>query len=240
MFFIYNFVRNKFLILAILTGIVTQNLMAQYTMGNAGMMNTPSAEMNEPGTFLFGGNFLPEQLVPFGYNTGNYFAGITLFSFLELTYRETLLKTTYMTEKPKFNQQDRSLSVRLRLMKERKYIPALVVGTHDPFADLGKNYYQGFFGVLTKHFNIGENEIGISAGYLGYSGDRNKLDDGVFGGVTFRPAFYRDLTFMAEYDTKNINVGVAARLWKHLSMHVFTSGFKCLAGGLRYECTLIH
>lgn len=230
----------RYSVIAILLTVCAGTGRAQYTMGNAGMMNTPSAEMNEPGTFLFGGNYLPERLVPFGYNTGNYFAGITLFSFLELTYRETLLKTTYMTVKPKFNQQDRSLSVRVRLLKERKYIPALAVGTHDPFADLGKNYYQGYFGVLTKHFYLGNNEIGISAGYLGYTGDRSRLRDGVFGGVTFRPAFYRDLTFMAEYDTRNVNVGVAARLWRHVSVHAFTSGFKCLAGGLRYECTLIH
>lgn len=217
-----------------------ENICAQYSMGNAGMMNTPSADMNETGTFLFGANFLPEAMVPFGYNTGNYFAGITLFNFLELTYRETLLKTSYMTEKPKFNQQDRSLSVRLRIIKERKFIPAMVVGTHDPFADLGKNYYQGYFGVLTKHFNLGNNELGISAGYLGYTGDRSKLNNGVFGGVTLKPAFYKDMTFMAEFDTRTVNVGVAARLWKHLSMHAFTAGFKCIAGGLRYECTLIH
>lgn len=227
----------------VLAFIVTAGVMktnAQYTMGNAGMMNTPSADMNETGTFVFGANYLPEQIVPFGYNTGNYFAGITLFPFLELTYRETLLKTTYMAEKPKFNQQDRSLSVRLRLMKERKFLPALVVGTHDPFADLGRNYYQGFFGVMTKHFNIGNNEIGISAGYLGYTGEYNRLNDGVFAGVTLKPAFYKDMTFMAEYDTKNVNVGVAARMWKHLSVHLFTAGFNSIAGGLRYECVLIH
>lgn len=231
---------SKLLLVMFLMMFSTGNIKAQYTMGNAGMMNTPSADMNETGTFLFGGNYLPNKLVPFGYNTGNYFAGITLFSFLELTYRETLLKTTYMTEKPKFNQQDRSLSVRLRLMKERKFLPALVVGTHDPFADLGKNYYQGYFGVITKHFNLGNNVLGVSAGYLTYTGDRNKLRNGVFGGVTFKPAFYKDMTFMVEYDTRTVNVGVAARLWKHVSLHAFTAGFNCLAGGLRYECTLIH
>lgn len=230
----------KLYILFFIVTVHTQYIYAQYTMGNAGLLNTPSAEMNETGTFLFGANFIPEQMSPFGYNTGNYFAGITLFDFMELTYRETLIKTTYMSIKPKFNQQDRSLSVRIRIMREKKYLPALLIGTHDPFADLGRNYYQGYFGVMTKHLNFGENEIGVNLGYLGYTGDWNKLNNGVFAGISLRPAFYKDMTFIAEYDTKNINVGVAAKLWRHLSLHAFTNGFKSLAGGLRYECTLLH
>lgn len=213
---------------------------AQYSMGTAGMLNAPSAEMHETGTFVIGGNFLPKSINPFKYNTGNYFVGITLFDFMELTYRETLLKTTYMTEKPKFNQQDRSMSIRIRPLKEGKYHPAIVIGAHDPFNDLGENHYQAVFGAATKHLDWGEHELGLTVGYMGCTGNRNRLNNGVFGGVTYRPAFCKETTLTVEYDTHRVNVGVAARLWRHVSLHAFTSGFDCISGGIRYECVLIH
>lgn len=102
---------------------ITSGIKAQYTMGTTGMMNIPTAEMQQTGTFMIGGNYLPEELNPFKYNSGNYFVNITFFSFLELNYRCILLKSDYMAKKPKFNQQDRSLSVRLRPLKEGKYWP---------------------------------------------------------------------------------------------------------------------
>lgn len=85
---------------------ITSGIKAQYTMGTTGMMNIPTAEMQQTGTFMIGGNYLPEELNPFKYNSGNYFVNITFFSFLELNYRCILLKSDYMAKKPKFNQQD--------------------------------------------------------------------------------------------------------------------------------------
>ena len=49
-----------------------------------------------------------------------------------------------------------------------------------------------------------------------------------------------DPKFMAEYDTHQVNLGLSAKLWKHLSLNAFTEGFDCIAGGVRYECTLWH
>src|SRR5574344_581704 len=66
---------------------------AQYSMGNTGLLNIPSADMQETGTFMGGGNYLPEGMTPFAFDTGNYFVNITFLSILELSYRCTLLKT---------------------------------------------------------------------------------------------------------------------------------------------------
>lgn len=225
-------------LLFLATGSLTTH--AQYSLGTVGGLNIPTAEMNETGTFMLGGNFLPDRMNPFGYNTGNYFANFTLFSFVELTYRETLLKTRYMTRKPKFNQQDRSLSVRVRLLKEKKYLPALVIGANDPVKDLGNNYFRGFYGTVTKHIDLKGHELGVTLGYIGWTSDRNVLRNGVFGGVSYRPVFCRPLCVIAEYDTRNFNVGLTAKLWNHVSLYAFTSQFDCIAGGLRFECTLIH
>ena len=130
---------------------ITSGIKAQYTMGTTGMMNIPTAEMQQTGTFMIGGNYLPEELNPFKY--------------LELNYRCILLKSDYMAKKPKFNQQDRSLSVRLRPLKEGKYWPAIVIGSNDPFKDKGYNYFASVYGVATKSFMIGEHRLAATAGY---------------------------------------------------------------------------
>ena len=44
---------------------ITSGIKAQYTMGTTGMMNIPTAEMQQTGTFMIGGNYLPEELNPF-------------------------------------------------------------------------------------------------------------------------------------------------------------------------------
>lgn len=224
---------------AMLTASV-QEAHAQYMMGMTGLLNTPSAEMNETGRFMVGGNFLPESMNPYSYHTGNYFVNLTFFSFLELAYRETLLKSSYMTSKPKFNQQDRSMSVKLQPLKEGKWWPALAIGANDPIKSLGTNYYRSIYGAITKHFLFGGHELGVTAGYQGWTSSWNTQRNGVFGGITYRPAFCPQVCLTAEYDTRDVNLGVTAKLWNHVSLHAFTGGFDCIAGGVRYEYTLFH
>lgn len=46
---------------------------AQYSMGNTGQLNIPTADMQEAGTFMGGGNYLPDGMTPFNFNTGKLF-----------------------------------------------------------------------------------------------------------------------------------------------------------------------
>ena len=57
---------------------ITSGIKAQYTMGTTGMMNIPTAEMQQTGTFMIGGNYLPEELNPFKYNHLLFIPGIEL------------------------------------------------------------------------------------------------------------------------------------------------------------------
>lgn len=86
----------RLLVLTLLIIGVHQHIQAQYMLGTTGMMNIPTADRQKPGTVMLGGNYLPKQMMParFDYNTGNYFVSISFFSFLELAYRETLIKGT--------------------------------------------------------------------------------------------------------------------------------------------------
>lgn len=106
---------------------------AQYSMGNTGQLNIPTADMQEAGTFMGGGNYLPDGMTPFNFNTGNYFVNMTFLSFVELSYRCTLLKTRRYDGKRGYFQQDRSMTARIRPLKEGKYRPSLVIGVDDPF-----------------------------------------------------------------------------------------------------------
>ena len=93
---------------------------AQYSMGNTGLLNIPTADMQEAGTFMGGGNYLPDGMTPFNFNTGNYFVNMTFLSFVELSYRCTLLKTRRYDGKRGYFQQDRSMTARIRPLKEGK------------------------------------------------------------------------------------------------------------------------
>ena len=213
---------------------------AQYSMGNTGLLNIPTADMQEAGTFMGGGNYLPNSMTPFNFNTGNYFVNITFLSFVELSYRCTLLKTKRYDEKKGYFQQDRSMTARIRLLKEGKYHPSLVIGMDDPFKNTGTNYFATTYGVLTKNFSIAKGDrLALTAGYYIPLNDYS-VKDGPFGGISYSPAFCRELTLMAEYDSEGYNIGASGRIWKHLSLHLFIRDFNCISGGIRYECRLMQ
>lgn len=217
---------------------------AQYSMGVTGLLNIPTADMQRDGTVMLGGNYLPKEMLPthWDYNSGNYFVNATFFPWLELAYRCTLMK---VEETGKWNQ-DRSVSIRLRPLKEGKWWPAVVIGSNDvlttnelnTFKDPGgTRYFSSVFAVGTKHFLLGGHDWGITiGGHIPFRSASTRK--GVFGGVQYRPAFFRDFSLMAEYDSDAVNVGASVRLFGHLSAHVFCYDFKNVCGGLRYEVEL--
>ena len=204
------------------------------------LLNIPTADMQETGTFMGGGNYLPNGMTPFNFNTGNYFVNITFLSFLELSYRCTLQKAKRYDGKEGYFHQDRSMTARVRPLKEGKFHPSLLLGVDDPFKNTGINYFATVYGALTKGFSIAKGDrLALTAGYYFPLNDHS-IKDGPFGGISYSPAFCREMTVMAEYDSEGFNVGAAARLWRHLSIHVFTREFNSISGGIRYECRLLH
>ena len=107
-----SFISLKGSILFLILILMTSSLVhAQYSIGTTGQLMIPTAEMQETGTFMGGANFLPEQLTPsvFSFPTMNYFVDMTLFSFIEFTYRMTLLKMTTATGRTGYHNQGKSL-----------------------------------------------------------------------------------------------------------------------------------
>ncbi|MFR9652013.1 MAG: YjbH domain-containing protein [Rikenellaceae bacterium] len=240
------FIRVSLVILLVVS--MSGKLSAQYISGTTGLITTPTADMQDDGRFMGGFNYLPKEVLPsnWSYDTANYFLNITFLPFLEVAFVNTIVKLGGQYE-GKVNQ-DRSLSGRIRLLRERKWIPAVVVGANDlfttsteqynPFEDSDTNRgFASLYCVMTKNFNFNDHTIGASIGY-----NVSKYDyedgDGVFGGVSYRPAFARELQFMADVSNGRVSLGAAVLFWKHLALDLFCYDFKALGAGIRYEITL--
>ena len=231
-------IRFKKLILSACWLLMAVGLHAQHSMGVTGLLNIPTADMQADGTFMAGGNYLPEQMLPehWDYNSGNYFLNMTFLPCLEIGYRCTLLKL----KTGKWNQ-DRSVSLRIRPLKEGKYWPSVVVGSNDAlttgqlntFSEVtGNRYFSSVYGVATKHFLPGGHDLAFTFGW-NIPFRKHAVRDGVFGGMSYSPAFCRPLSLMAEYDGNAVNMGGSVRLFNHFTVHVFCYDLEAVSCGVR-------
>lgn len=239
---------------------VTLALRAQLTYGVTGLLHAPSAEMQRDKTVMLGGNFMNKEITPpiryWDYNTYNYFLNMTVFPWLEIAYTCTLVKaealglTQYGYSG--YTNQDRYFSFRLRLLKEGqfwKYMPAVVVGTSDPYTESGSTsgviapsadgngYYSRFFVAVTKHIPVGREEIGVHLSYL-YNTRKDYPLNGPAFGITWNPSFHPQLRFIAEHDSKDFAIGATYLLFNHLHAQVEMQRMKHFTGGLTYKIYL--
>jgi hypothetical protein len=206
---------------------------AQPTAGTSGLLNTPAASMPDDGTFTAGANYLPDILTPqpnFNYNTYNYYVGMGFLPFVELSLRMTLLKGP---EEGKFTNQDRSLALRVRLLKEKKYLPSIVIGGNDIYttSQSGNQYFKSIYITGSKTFNLGGSLARVSLGCLSDFSNDN-MDYGPFGGLSFSPAFLKSLSLIAEYDSRYINAGASILLFRHIYLYGFAADLRQFAGGI--------
>ena len=230
-------------------------LPAQLTYGTTGLLHAPSAEMQRDKTVMLGGNFMNKEITPptWYYHTYNYFLNVTILPWIEVAYTCTLFKAEALGLKPYgysgFTNQDRYFSVRLRALKEGqfwKYMPAVVLGTSDPFTSsgggvvsskTGNGYFSRFYIAVTKHIPIGTEEIGVHFSYL-YNERVEYNLNGIAAGITYNPSFAPDLRVIAEYDSKDFALGATYLLFNHLHVQVELQRMKYFTGGLAYKIYL--
>lgn len=219
---------------------------AQMILGTQGLLNAPTADMNPLGTFVGGITFVPKEMemVAGDYNTGIYYADFTPFSWMELTFRETLLKMTKVKHgkvHTGYYNQDRSTTLRLRPIAERDSIwwrPSLLLGINDIYSDHGTSLYTAVYAVATKHVSFsGFGVVGVSVGYA-HKFDDGVVYDGVFGGVEYRPQGVKNFRVMADWDTSGVNVGAHLQLFRHLNLMAYTREFKSVGAGISYQYTI--
>lgn len=207
--------------------------MAQPTAGTGGLLNSPTAVIPEDGMVTAGANYLPDILTPqpyFNYDTYNYYIGMVFLPFFELGLRMTLLKEP---GEVKFNNQDRSLAMRFRILKEKKYLPSIVIGGNDFYttSQSGNQYFKSVYIAGSKTFNLGESMARVSLGCLSDFTNDN-MEYSPFGGLSFSPAFLKSLSLMAEYDSRYINAGASILLFRHIYLYGFAADLRQFAGGI--------
>lgn len=226
---------------------------AQHFTGMTGLINTPSADMNRAGDVMIGGYFLNKHFTPTTtgksgfeldgekYNTCDFYASITPFSWVELTYTFTLFKSVddgYT--KPSYNRKDRYLSIKLNPLREGRWYPAVAIGANDFLGSPTKThaggshdagYFSNFYIVATKHFAPWSQDIAVNLAYRYCPNGHTKKWQGVVGGLTWRPKWVPDLRAIVEYTGNEVNIGADVLLWKHLFLQACMQNGKHFSGG---------
>lgn len=252
-------------LIAILTAIVClmspSLLQAQFYTGMSGLIHTPSADMNRSGDFRIGGYFLNKHFTPdenFSYkgqkyNTGDFYLSLTPFSWIEIAYTFTLMKTALKGHldsqtKPKYNNKDRYFSLKVNPLREGKYWPAVALGVNDFVRTPGKGsysealkvngYFYNYYIALTKHFRPYGQDFSVNVAYRHYSREKNQKWDGIVGGVTWNPRWVKDLRIIAEYSGDDFNFGADYVLFKHVLLQAVMQEGKYFSGGICFQGNL--
>lgn len=209
-------------------------------LGKPGYIATPSAEWMEERPLGLSFSYLPDEYSIF--NTPGdrnivhfYNARMTFASFMEMNV--SIAHRPLMSDK--IGVGDRQLDFRFRLIKEKKYFPAIVLGWTPPGSVSPVMAHD--YVVATKNFYTGFGRISLSGGYGSpyiikrkSGGDAldlevmKKIDfqggkylTGFFGGITYEPFSFAGV--MLEYDTQTLNAGAYLKPlpWLLLQGHTF-------------------
>lgn len=232
---------------------------AQQFTGIEGLIHVPSAEMDSAGDARIGMHFLNHKFTPNStqwmyegkkYDTGNLYFALTPFKWVSVAYTMTLFKHTADPNDPDdksgYNRKDRYFSVKFRPLEEGKWWPAVAIGSNDcltskPFKSNktgGNGYWRNYYIAATKHLDVKGHEFGATAAYRYYTGDYNHRWNGLVGGVTYRPAFARNLRAIVEWTGSEVNFGIDCLLWKHLMLQASLQDGRYPSGGICYKVNL--
>ena len=227
----------KRIILLLFYLMILYSAKAQFTHGTTGLLEMPSADMQKDKTFMVGGGYLNSTVTPsrWSYNTWNYYLNITIFPWLEVAYTCTIFNE--WKKNVHIKNQDRNYSLRFRLWKEgwwKSWTPQIVVGGNDigsssgdtrglSVQNTGNGHWNRYFLAVTKHFQFQKaGNLGVHASYL-YNRRKDNPINGPAVGANFRFCLAGDsfwqkaingINLMAEYDSKDVNIGGLYSVWK--------------------------
>ncbi len=253
--------------LILLVAVVLSSLSAygQFQDSGSGLLQTPSADMNQDGTFMITNNFLNKHSISergWGYHTFGYGVNMNLWSRLEIGYVLTIFDGK---RKPNpsardlimFNQ-DRHFTAKVLFLREGDFgwnwMPALAVGVSDPTTGSSGDYIDqavagdgnGFFNrnyiVATKHFAT---RIGTVGAHLGYQFNQ-RTDfpmNGPCAAIDWVPKWLDtravSVKAIAEYNAYSFNIGFIASFWDDRIEAMFDlMSCKWINFGVRYKLRL--
>lgn len=237
---------------------------AQFTDASTGLLQMPTAEMQQDGTFMITNNFLNKHsLSPYtwGYNTFQYGIAVSFWERIEIGYVCTIFNDHWKGRQSRpgvwMVNQDRHFTGRVLLLREGDgfdWMPALVFGMSDPTtgdtnseymdADVsgaGNGYFNRKFFVFTKHFQTPLGEIGAHVGYQ-FNRRRDYPINAPCAGVNWHPMWLQGrgvldgLNCILEFDSRTVNLGFVASVWNNRFEGMFElQNFQWINFGLRYK-----
>ena len=185
---------------------------AQFTDCSTGLLQMPTADMQDDGTFMITNNFLNQNATStrWNYDTFQYGLYVSFWGRVELGYVCTIFNGAWDPRPAEekgyrwtiMRNQDRHFVGRVCLLHEGdfglKWLPGLVVGFSDPTTGSGGDYTKmgvsgtgnGFFNryyiVFSKHFDTSLGKLGAHVGYQFNQRIDYPINNPCFG-VNWRP-----------------------------------------------------
>ena len=240
---------------------------AQFADASTGLLQMPTAEMQQDGTFMITNNFLNKHATStrWSYHTFQYGFAVSFWGRVEIGYVCTIFNDYWQGYQSRpgvwMINQDRHFTGRVLLLREGDgfdWMPALVFGMSDPVTGgsedyltpdkvdnvMGNGFFNREFFALTKHFQTPWGEVGA---HVGYQFNR-RLDypiNAPCAGVNWQPVWLQDkgifdsLNCIAEFDSRTLNLGFVASVWDNRFEAMFElQNFQGINFGLRYKLRL--
>lgn len=142
----------------------TQNQYSQTNHGGIGLIQMPTARMNEAGAFSL--NYQDSEEYRF------WSASLMLFPWMEATVRYSDVRTQLYSDDPGFSgdqtYKDKGIDVKFKLWRESEFLPDVAVGFRD-FG--GTGLFESEFIAASKRLGPFDFHLGIGWGYLGRKGN---------------------------------------------------------------------
>lgn len=195
---------------------------SQTNHGGVGLIQMPTARMNETGAFSL--NYQDSQEYRF------WSASVQLFSWMEATVRYSDFRTVLYSDDPSFSGdqtlKDKGIDAKFKLWKESEFLPDVTLGFRD-FG--GTGLFESEFLAASKRIGAFDLHLGMGWGYLGrkdnisnpfcdlndsfcerptaFSGSGGKIDyqrffkgpASLYGGIEYHTP-WQPLTLKIEYD----------------------------------------
>lgn len=237
---------KKHIIAFVLVLLCIMRVDAQSLTGMSGLFMIPTAEVMEDRSVLLGVSYIPQPYLRFSrsvydrkyYNHRDHYVTVTFLPRLELQF-----KYAYHLNHPRGNGipmfMDRSVSGRLLLWRESKYIPAIVFGVHDPGREAGfttNRHYGANYLVGSKNIGVAGLRMGLHGGYaFEIFGEPSLTYQGAFGGVSVSSDYTPWLQLIAEHDSYRYNVAGRLVLFDRVQLMAGLLDLKDLSGNVTYR-----
>ena len=210
-------------IFLLLGGVVS----VQSVTGTSGLIHIPSARLLEDGQLVLGAAYIPKpyfQRYDRRINPGlNTYITLGFFPFIEVMFRYTHELNVPVNPETEYFP-DRMFTIRGRLLKEKKYLPAIVLGLQDASAIFGETSlaatnYSAIYFVGSKNIKSDFGNFDLSVGYaFDFLELKSKDYIGAFGGISFSPNFYKNTSILFEHNSKGFNTGVRINAFSRFNL----------------------